>query len=105
MTRTLLRPTAFVDAPFGRDGQAARLAGGMSYFSAVELIHVDGARRTGTELLPVGDIESRLDEKNRTAWQALTSPRSAIMMGSRTILLDQPQVMGILNVTPDSFSD
>ncbi len=27
------------------------------------------------------------------------------MLGERTIRLDQPQIMGILNVTPDSFSD
>jgi dihydropteroate synthase len=28
-----------------------------------------------------------------------------LALGGRTIRLDQPQVMGILNVTPDSFSD
>jgi len=28
--RTLLRPTAFVDSPFGPDGKVARLAGGVS---------------------------------------------------------------------------
>jgi len=28
-----------------------------------------------------------------------------LQLGERTIRLDQPQVMGILNVTPDSFSD
>jgi dihydropteroate synthase len=28
-----------------------------------------------------------------------------MQLGERTIRLDQPQVMGILNVTPDSFSD
>lgn len=31
--------------------------------------------------------------------------RRVLRCGSRTLLLDQPQVMGILNVTPDSFSD
>ena len=36
--RTLLRPTGFVDSPFGHDGKVARLAGGMNWFSAVELI-------------------------------------------------------------------
>jgi dihydropteroate synthase len=28
-----------------------------------------------------------------------------LQLGARTVRLDQPQVMGILNVTPDSFSD
>lgn len=105
MTRTLLRPTAFVDAPFGYDGQVARLAGGMCYFSAVELIYVDGSRRTGTELVPVGEIKARLDDEASSIWQALTEPREPIAMGDRRVPLDQPQVMGILNVTPDSFSD
>ena len=28
-----------------------------------------------------------------------------LQLGARTIRLDQPQVMGIVNATPDSFSD
>ena len=36
--RTLIRPTAFVDSPFGHDGKVARLAGGLNWFAAVELI-------------------------------------------------------------------
>lgn len=103
--RTLLRPTAFVDSPFGFDGQVARLAGGMCWFAAVEMIHVDGRRRTGSELVPVAETEARLDAATGAAWSALTAPRAPLRMGSRTIRLDQPQVMGILNVTPDSFSD
>ena len=35
-TRTFLRPTAFVDSPFGHDGKVERLAGGLCWFSAVE---------------------------------------------------------------------
>jgi dihydropteroate synthase len=38
-------------------------------------------------------------------WTALTAPRPPLQMGERTIRLDQPQVMGIVNATPDSFSD
>ena len=103
--RTLLRPTAFVDSPFGFDGQVARLAGGLNWFAAVELIRVEGHRRTGSELVPVLEIEERLDEDMGAQWAALTAPRPALQMGARTVRLDQPQVMGILNVTPDSFSD
>ena len=39
--RTLLRPTGFVDSPFGHDGKVARLAGGMNWFSMVELISIE----------------------------------------------------------------
>ena len=103
--RTFLRPTGFVDSPFGHDGKVARLAGGMNWFSAVELIGWDGWKRTSTELVSVEQLESRLDEAIVPQWKALTSPRSPLQMGNRTIRIDQPQVMGIVNVTPDSFSD
>ncbi len=103
--RTLLRPTAFVDSPFGHDGKVARLAGGLTWFAAVELIKVDGHKRTSTELVPVEDIESRFDDAMAAQWKALTSPRGPLHLGERTIRLDQPQVMGIVNATPDSFSD
>jgi dihydropteroate synthase len=104
-TRTLIRPTGFVDSPFGHDGKVARLAGGLSWFAAVELLRIEGHRRVSCELLPVEGIESRFDEAMAALWQALTSPRAPLQLGGRVIRLDQPQVMGILNVTPDSFSD
>jgi dihydropteroate synthase len=103
--RTLLRPTAFVDSPFGHDGKVARLAGGMTWFSAVELISVDGHSRVSTELVQVEGIESRFDDAMAEQWLALTAARPALHIGERTIRLDQPQVMGIVNATPDSFSD
>lgn len=99
--RTLLRPTGFVDSPFGHDGKVARLAGGLTWFASVELIHEDGRR----ELVPVEGIEARFDEVMAADWARITSPRAPLQMGERTIRLDQPQVMGIINATPDSFSD
>jgi dihydropteroate synthase len=101
--RVYLRPTAYVDAPFGLDGRVARLAGGLSWFSAVEAVTLDG-----TELVPVESIEAALDrlgEEARLVWRNLTGSRPPLTLGARTIRLDQPQVVGILNVTPDSFSD
>ena len=53
MMRTFLRPTGFVDSPFGHDGKVARLAGGLNWFSAVEVIGWDAARRVSTELVSV----------------------------------------------------
>jgi len=103
--RTLLRPTGFVDSPFGHDGKVARLAGGLNWFAMVELIAIEGNRRVGTELLPVEGIEARFDDNMARQWTALTSPRAPLQLGERTIRLDQPQVMGIINATPDSFSD
>ncbi len=106
--RTYLRPTAFVDAPFGLDGKVARLAGSMLWFSAVEASTFEGDRRVGTELIPVEAIEQRLagfGAGAASAWANLTGPRAPLALGERTVRLDQPQVVGIVNVTPDSFSD
>jgi len=103
--RTLIRPTAFVDSPFGHNGKVARLAGGLNWFAAVELIAIEGQRRSSSELVPVAGIEGRFDEDMAVQWQALTSSRAPLQLGERTVRLDQPQVMGIVNATPDSFSD
>jgi dihydropteroate synthase len=103
--RTLLKPTAFVDSPFGHDGKVARLAGGMSWFAAVELIGIEGQKRVSAELVTVEGVEDRFDDDMAAQWKALTSPRAPLQLGERTIRLDQPQVMGIVNATPDSFSD
>ena len=103
--RTLIRPTGFVDSPFGHDGKVARLAGGMNWFGLVELIRIEGSKRVATEIVPVEGVEARFDEAMAADWARITSPRSPLRMGERTIRLDQPQVMGILNATPDSFSD
>jgi dihydropteroate synthase len=102
MTQTYLRPTAFVDTPVGFDGQVARLAGGMAFFSAYEVITVAGGRRTGKQLVPVAKIR---DFADTAMIDRITAPRPSLKLGERTIALDQPQVMGILNMTPDSFSD
>jgi dihydropteroate synthase len=83
----------------------ARLAGGLCWFSAVELLRVDGNRRVSAELVPVEQLIDRLDDELSSQWKRLTSPRAPLELGSRTIRLDQPQVMGIVNATPDSFSD
>jgi dihydropteroate synthase len=97
MTKTHLRPTAFVDSPVGFDGQVHRLAGGLSFFSAYEVI--DGGTK---RLVPVAEIANHADP---LLIDRITGARPPLTLGARTIRLDQPQVMGILNMTPDSFSD
>jgi len=86
--RTLLRPTGFVDSPFGHDGKVARLAGGLNWFASVELIGVDGNARISAELVPVEGVESRFDdemrartnEKRSMRWRLKSgcSPRSSV---------------------------
>jgi dihydropteroate synthase len=106
--RHYLRPSAFVDAPFGLDGKVARLAGGLGWFSALEVATLAGDKIAGVELVPVeraDEAVARLGPDAGQAWRNLTSPRAPLTLGERIVRLDQPQVVGILNVTPDSFSD
>jgi dihydropteroate synthase len=104
VTRYYLRPTAFVDTPVGLDGQVARLAGGLLWHSAYELIGVSGGRSTSKTLAPVSAAASLPDEVQPIIAR-LTASRAPFQLGPRTIRFDQPQVAAILNLTPDSFSD
>ena len=95
-----LRPVHFVDTPVTHEeGSVARLAGGMQWFAAYEVIE-DGTRRT----IPVADVAA-LGPRAVQLHAAITAPRPALQLGARTLRFDQPLVAGILNVTPDSFSD
>lgn len=106
------RPTGFVDAPFGLDGQVRRLAGGMLWFGAFDVIVVEGGARRQGRLVPVERLEEFLagladwqQEKARAAIARIEAPRAAFDLGERRIGFDEPRIVGILNVTPDSFSD
>jgi dihydropteroate synthase len=95
-----LRPTQFVDAPFAYpDGAVARLAGGMQWFSAYEVLG-DGP----TRIVSVADVGG-LGERAADVHARIVATRPPWTLGSRTLRFDQPLVAGILNVTPDSFSD
>lgn len=110
--RLYLRPTQFVDTPVGRDGEVARLAGGLQWFGAVELIAAVGGRRAVQATVAVGELpaliarlpEARADRLRLLA-ERLSAPRPAMPLGERVLRFDQPLVAGILNLTPDSFSD
>ncbi len=114
--RLYFRPTAFIDAPFGYDGQFARLAGGLCFFSAYEVIASEGSqtgnRRISQQLIPISALDGFLgtltpaqSDAARACLARIAAPRPPLQLGEHTIRLDQPQVMAILNMTPDSFSD
>ncbi len=99
-----LRPIALADSPQSEEGAALRLAGGLTYASRFALIERrDGAivsrtRLSASELSVLPDeVQPQVDDLRRA--------HAPLQCGARTIRLDQPQVVGILNVTPDSFSD
>ncbi|WP_299323691.1 dihydropteroate synthase [Parasphingopyxis sp.] len=106
------RPTGFVDAPFDLNGQVERLAGGLLWFSAFEVIAVEGGQRLAPHLVTIdgmGDFLATLSdeqaERARETIARVTAPRAAFELGERVLRFDEPRIAGILNVTPDSFSD
>lgn len=75
-----------------RPSGAFALAGGWCWFDRVEVVE-RGASRPGP-VIPASDVPQ--DVLHR-----LSAPRAPLS----GLMLDRPRLMGILNVTPDSFSD
>lgn len=82
-----LRPIPMSDA--ARPKGALALAGGWLWFDRVERI-----TRTEREVIGLGDLDA-------AARARLSEPRADFA----GLAMDRPRIMGILNVTPDSFSD
>jgi len=109
--KTYIKPINFIDSPQQSDAKIARLAGSMVWFSALEVImrDSDGVKRQNISL---NDWDKFLDQCKTAQRERLVKlfenticARTPLVMGRRNIPLDQPQIMGILNLTPDSFSD
>lgn len=107
-----IRPLTTVPGPQSVDGNAIRLGGGMVYAREFAVI----LRRDGevaerwlcdTDAISevIGQLPASLADEAQGQLTNLMLKHPPLELGGRTIRLDQPQVMGILNVTPDSFSD
>ncbi|HWU03603.1 MAG TPA: dihydropteroate synthase [Novosphingobium sp.] len=107
-----LRPIALADSPQSEEGEVVRLAGGLTYASRFALIVREGGQvtqrlRTGVAGMDgaIAALPEQVREQAQAQWAALRQPHAPLQMGARMVRMDQPQVMGILNLTPDSFSD
>jgi dihydropteroate synthase len=114
MTRSVyIRPIALADSPQSEDGETIRLAGGLVHASRFALIVRSGGEIVSRRRLSVPEMTAALADLPAAAqvqWEGLRRAHAPLDLalkggGARTIRLDQPQVVGILNVTPDSFSD
>ena len=74
----------------GSADSALRLAGGWCHFTHIEVL----TRGADPRIIAAGDAPTEVLDR-------LTTPRADFA----GLSLDQPRLMGILNVTPDSFSD
>lgn len=86
--KTYYRPIAMTDA--ARPAGALPLAGGWCWFDRVEVLTREGSRGLMAAADVPADVRARL-----------TGPRADL----GGLSFRQPTLMGILNVTPDSFSD
>lgn len=82
------RPIPMTDA--ARSADALPLAGGWCWFDRVEVME----RGRPSHLIPASELPAEVAQR-------LSAPRAALA----GLTLDCPRLMGILNVTPDSFSD
>ncbi|GAA4644324.1 dihydropteroate synthase [Pontixanthobacter gangjinensis] len=112
INQVYIRPTGLSDSPQSEHGNALRLAGGLVYAHRFAIILRQDGRVVERRLASpdtIGDILSALPEDicedAAAQWAGLKADHQPLQLGERTIRLDQPQIMGILNVTPDSFSD
>lgn len=83
-----IRPIAMTDA--ARPKGAVSLAGGWCWFDRVEILERDRQAR-------LGDLADLTADQRRM----ITAPRADFA----GLAMNSPRIMGILNVTPDSFSD
>jgi dihydropteroate synthase len=107
-----IHPLTLVSGPQAVEGAAVRLGGSMAYAREFALVLRDGRaveeRITGTREAIEGALarlSGALADEAQAQWANLAKSHPPLQLGARTVRLDQPQVMGILNVTPDSFSD
>ncbi len=107
-----IQPTGFAASPQSESGGAIRLAGSMVYASRFAVIRTQNSKVIARDLCLVSDLEgvisslpAELKLDAEAQWANLQTEHVPLQLGERTIRLDQPQIMGILNVTPDSFSD
>ena len=109
MSRSIyLRPLGFLPEQLAADeearAQALPLAGTRLAFTTLEVIERAG-RATGRRLMGLPEFCER-------DWSGRTLPASGLLEALRSprppyagLTLDRPRIMGIVNVTPDSFSD
>ncbi|MFN7030333.1 MAG: dihydropteroate synthase [Sphingopyxis sp.] len=105
------RPTCFVGRPHELDDNCLRIADTMVWFAAwhISLRDDAGVKAAIVTVAEWGDWIAAMPDglaQAATAQRAgVVRPRGALQLGERIVRLNEPQLMGILNVTPDSFSD
>ncbi|PCI34322.1 MAG: dihydropteroate synthase [Alphaproteobacteria bacterium] len=96
-----------------KEGHARWLAGGALAFAMVKIIFRQAAVRQGEVVVPIfrladylSDLASAQQDDISRLLEQVTTPRPALACsGGTTLDWQKPLLQGIVNVTPDSFSD
>lgn len=105
--RVYLRPVGLLPVDAWAKGAAVPLAGGRFAFAMAELI----VRKPGLierAYAPLSEIMAWGWERSRAVAEALDGRLAALTRARPAfggVTLERPRIMGIVNVTPDSFSD
>lgn len=107
-----VRPVGLAENPQTFDGATIRLGNSLVWCHLLAIETFEAGRLVARQIVPVdgfADALARLPgdqaERARTQFANLSRQHPPLALGERMLRFDQPQVMGILNVTPDSFSD
>jgi dihydropteroate synthase len=110
--KVYVRPVGLAESPQTFDGATLRLGNSLVWCHLLAIETFEAGRLSARQLVPVdgfADALEMLDAAQAARAQAqfanLKRQHAPIALGERMLRFDQPQVMGILNVTPDSFSD
>jgi dihydropteroate synthase len=110
--RLYVQPLTLVPSAQTVGGDAVRLAGSLAYAHLFAVTVTRDGEVVQRELSTSAGIEGaferlpgELGSEAEAQWAGLTTAHPPLQLGERTVRLDQPQIVGILNVTPDSFSD
>jgi len=112
MQKLYIRPIGFAESQQSEEGGAIRLAGSLIYAARFAFIVREGTRIISRRRLSADEVAGflatlpdALATEGAAQWANLQTLHAPMTCGARLLRLDQPQIMGILNVTPDSFSD
>ncbi len=110
--RVYVRPVGLAESPQTFDGATIRLGHSLVWCHLVALESYEGGRLVARQIVPVDRFAEALNtlptdqaERAQVQFANLSRMHAPLQLGERVLRFDQPQVMGILNVTPDSFSD
>ncbi|TXC68687.1 dihydropteroate synthase [Sphingorhabdus soli] len=112
--RLYLEPACFVERPHDLDGRVARIARSMLWFAgwSVRWRGAAGSPKRDQALILVdaadawfATLPAPLAEQAEQQRAGVAAERAPLTLGERTIRFDEARVMGVLNLTPDSFSD